>query len=809
MHLTGPDLDTTRSLRLLHRDEPATPLTMSRRHFLAAAGAIGAAAALEHSVPAWAQEAIAAQLNPLGVNDGVLVIIVMGGGNDGLNMVVPYGEGRYYDLRGDTAITPADVAALDGRLGLHPGLPTVRSLYERGEVAIVQGVGSANPDLSHFVSMANWMRGWGGAGTPGSGWIGRWLDATAAGSFTAIELGTSIPLHLSGVSRKASAVGVDKPFGTDSGAVWSNLYNHISAYRSHPAGLGPWGDVVAAAHADQLTLAATAGPLYDAPLPEGRLSANLTLAARLINANLGARVLSTTFGDFDSHNGHRAMHDARMAELDAAIAAFYATLHPAYAGRVTIMTMSEFGRRARSNGNAGIDHGTAGTHLVIGPQVRGGVHGTAPSLWNLAQGDYLQATVHYLEYYASVLAQWLGADAAALLGTNPNQLALFSAGPGDAVPAPPPGATAPGELVATTPNRRLDTRIGQGVPSPGPLGAGQAVDVLVAGTGDVPASGTLAAVMNVTAVVPSSGGYLTVWPTGEERPYASSLNFQPGDVVPNLVVCKVGRKGMVSVYNAAGQTDVVADVVGYIRQATDTALIPTQPVRLLDTRDGAGPVGAGGEVALTVVGGAIPGGGVGSVVLNVTATGATADTFLTVYPDGQGRPWSSNLNVRAGQTVPNLVVAKVGDGGRVRIFNAAGTTHVVVDLLGYTVAAGGAGGRVVAVSPARVLDTREAVHGGPVHGGVIRRVQLAGLGGLPGGCSGVVANVTVTGPTADGYLTVWPAHLARPLASNLNFGPGQTVPNLVVAAVSPEGAVNLFAPFGSCHVIIDVVGYIT
>ncbi|MCC6434815.1 MAG: DUF1501 domain-containing protein [Acidimicrobiales bacterium] len=808
MHLTGPDLSSAETLRRLSTAEADTPATLSRRHFLAAAGVMGASAALQHAVPAWAQDALAGQITPLGANDGILVIIVMGGGNDGLNTLVPYTDGAYHDLRGDTAIAPGEVLPLDGRVGLHPNLPYLRSLYDRGEVAIVEGVGYGNPDLSHFVSMAHWMRGWTGSGTPGNGWIGRWLDAGNAGAFTAIELGSSIPLHLTGATRKASAVGVDRPFGIDSGAVWDNLYDHIAAYRTNPAGLGPWGDAIAAAQADQLTLAATTGPLYDLPLPDGRLQANMTLAARLINANLGARVLSMTYGDFDSHNGHRTMHDARMAELDAAIAGFRATLDPSLAHRVTIMTFSEFGRRARANGNAGIDHGTAGTHLVIGPQVRGGLHGQPPSLRSLVAGDYLGATVHYGEYYASVLAQWLGADPATVLGSNPNQLALFAAAPGATVTGPPAGATAPGELVATSPSRRLDTRIGQGVPSAGPLGPEQVVDVLVAGTAELPAGSTVAAVMNVTAVTPTSGGYLTVWPTGESRPLASNLNFQPADVVPNLVVCKVGRKGMVSFFNATGHTDVVADVVGYIRPAGTTVLVPVQPVRLLDTRD-SGAVGPSGDIGLTVVGGAIPGGGVDSVVLNVTATGPTGDSFLTVYPEGTDRPWSSNLNVRAGQTVPNLVVAKVGAGGRVRIFNAAGSVHVVVDLLGYTINGGGPTGRVVAVSPARVLDTREPGHGGPLQGGAARRVELAGRGGLPGACSGVVANVTVTGPTHDGYLTVWPAHLERPHASNLNFGPGQTVPNLVVAAVSADGAINLFAPFGSTHVIIDVVGYIT
>jgi hypothetical protein len=133
----------------------------------------------------------------------------------------------------------------------------------------------------------------------------------------------------------------------------------------------------------------------------------------------------------------------------------------------------------------------------------------------------------------------------------------------------------------------------------------------------------------------------------------------------------------------------------------------------------------------------------------------------------------------------------------------------VVDLLGYVVGRSGPKGHMVATTPARLYDTRLAVHGGPLVGGEERTVTVAGRGGLPSGSfSGIVANVTATEPTHVGYLTVWPADRARPTASNLNFTPRQTVPNLVISAVSPDGAIKVFAPYGTTHVVIDVVGYI-
>jgi len=800
------ELDTAAAYaRLCHR-EPDTTLHLTRRRFLQAAAGIGAGTVMAAGLPGWAHEAFAAP--PVGPNEGILVLIMMGGGNDALNTVVPYTDGAYYGRRPDVAIAPDTVLALDGTFGLHPNLPYLHSLYQRGEVAVVQGVGTRTPDLSHFVSMGNWMRGWGAANPPTTGWIGRWLDAIAADPFHAVHVGASVPLHLVGATRKASAMGTERPFGADSDPYWARVHERVAAYAAGPSGLGPWGNAIAAAQRDQLTLATAVRDLYRDPLGEGHLLPDLTLAARLINANLGTRVLSVGWGDFDSHNGHRAMHDARMTELDAALAAFWSTLGPQWAGRVTVMTFSEFGRRVPQNGNGGIDHGTAGTVLLMGPQVRGGLHGQAPSLTALVDGDYPVATTHYLEVYATVLQQWLGVDPRTILGIDPVQLDRLFAPPGTSGSGGGiPGPTDPGELVAITPIRRLDTRSGLGVGVARRLGAGQRLDLAVAGAAGVPAD-ALAALLNVTAITPTAGGHLTVWPAGEPQPGSSNLNFSPGEVVPNLVLAKIGAAGKVSMSNAAGQLDVAADLVGYVRPGSSSMLVPVQPARLLDTRR-TGPVGSGGELSQTVLGGVVPATGVDAVVLNVTVTEPSEASYLTVYPEGRPRPETSNLNYLRGQTVPNLVVAKVGDGGRVRFYNSAGTAHVVVDLLGYVRTTASTTGRVVALTPSRVLDTRTPTGGGPLTGGTERTVALAGLGGLPAGSfSGIVANVTVTEPSHGGHLTVWPAGRARPESSNLNFRPGQSVPNLVVSAVGPGGTIKLYASSGTTHVIIDVVGYI-
>ncbi|MDW3215887.1 MAG: hypothetical protein R8G01_17955 [Ilumatobacteraceae bacterium] len=250
------------------------------------------------------------------------------------------------------------------------------------------------------------------------------------------------------------------------------------------------------------------------------------------------------------------------------------------------------------------------------------------------------------------------------------------------------------------PARLLDTRPGtttiDGRELPGnPIGAAGRFDLGVLGRGGVPASGVDAVVLNVAVTNPTSPSFITVWPAGQTRPVASNLNTAPGETRANLVIAKVGTDGKVSIFNLAGSVDVIVDVAGYF--TTGGTFVPLQPARLLETRPGESvtpggtnrgmPVGQGDELEFPVLGiGGVPLTGVSSVVLNVTAVGADAPSFLTVWPYGSQRPETSNLNMRGGgHTVPNLVIAKLGAGGKVSIYNLAGNPDVVVDVAGYFV----------------------------------------------------------------------------------------------------------------------------
>ncbi len=395
-----------------------------------------------------------------------------------------------------------------------------------------------------------------------------------------------------------------------------------------------------------------------------------------------------------------------------------------------------------------------------------------------------------------------------------------------ALPAPTPPA-ARQSYTPVVPARLLDTRPteqtvdGLGRPK-APLGAASRVDVTVLGRGGVPATGVSAVVLNVTAVNPTTASFLTVWPTGATRPTASNLNFGPGDVIPNLVIAKVGAGGQVSIFNRFGDVDVVVDLSGYFPAAD--AYVPLVPARVLETRaglatiDGRGrpgaPLGPSESLDLELLGRAgVPSTGVSAVVLNVTATNVTGASFLTLWPSGAPRPIASNLNLTPGTTRPNLVIVKVGKAGSVSVFNAAGTADVVADLAGYFPT----DGAFVPLQPARILETRpdQPVTPGGVNmgarlgGDYSYSIDVTGLAGIPAsGVSAVVLNVTAIHPGSPSYVTVWPSGADRPKASNLNLvGRGEVVPNLVVVKVGAGGNIDIYNRAGTTDLAVDVAGY--
>lgn len=430
------DLEDHEIRQLLSTPAEQVPGQVSRRRFLqgslATAGAVGALGAFGGLGPGSLFDPIAAAATPLGAGEGILVVLHLGGGNDGLNMVVPIGNSAYLHQRANIAIT--DPLPLTSTLGLHPSLPKLKARYAAGKVAVVQGVGqSTASDLSHFSSTASWM-----AGTAGSsrttGWLGRWLDGVSGSTdgLRAVTIGSSVPLHLVGQQALVTAMDTDGDlFGASRDADYDlSIYTALAGFASGPTGKGVWADRLAKAEASSVTLANEFTPVFSPAFPDGSFTSQMELVARLVNLDLGIRVFDVSIGSFDTHSDELTQHEALFADLDAGIEAFYATIAPTWSSRVAMMSFSEFGRRVESNASGGTDHGTASPLLVIGDNVKGGLHGELPSLTDLDDRGDLRVKVDYRSVYASVLSGWLAGDAPAILGATYEDLRLFAAGPG-------------------------------------------------------------------------------------------------------------------------------------------------------------------------------------------------------------------------------------------------------------------------------------------------------------------------------------------------------------------------------------------
>jgi uncharacterized protein (DUF1501 family) len=365
-------------------------------------------------------------------------MIHLSGGNDGLNTVVPRSDTRYRSLRGALAITSP--LALTSTYGLHPKLPSLKSRYDAGKVAIVHGVGQSNiTDLSHFSSIASWMAGTAGTSRT-TGWLGRWLDGIGDSDvgLRGVTMGAAVPLHLQGQRSSITAIDpLGDTYGADRSEAWQrSTYETIAAYGAGPTGKGVWADRIAVAGAESLDLAVKVQPSYQPKFNDNALRSQLTMAARLINLNLGIRVFNVHIGGFDCHEYQSEAHGNLLATLDGAIAAFYSTLSSSWNRQVTLMTFSEFGRTPKMNGSQGTDHGTSSVLFLIGENVRGGMHGEPPRLDRLNSRGDQAVTVDYRSIYASVLTRWLGGDATAILGGSYPELDLFRSSPGTTTYSP-------------------------------------------------------------------------------------------------------------------------------------------------------------------------------------------------------------------------------------------------------------------------------------------------------------------------------------------------------------------------------------
>ncbi len=359
--------------------------------------------------------------------DGILVLLTLYGGNDGLNTLIPFEDGNYLGGRSALGYQPNEVLPLSDGLALHPNLKGLKGLWDAKQLAIVRGVGYPNPNRSHFRSMDIWQ-----SAVPDdqvvTGWVGRWLDKTGDDPLRALSVGGSLPRIFGGESAAGAAIPVGELTLPGGPAVRSAF-----AAASEPsAGASPLAARVTQSGKDLLTVDdaidhllagqpanndATAGSMsLEGAGGANSLTPQLELAARLVKAGSPTKVYGVSLGGFDTHANEKATHAGLMADVDTAVTAFFTSLEGSPEGsRVVLVAYSEFGRRVAANGSGGTDHGTAAPMFVAGPRVKGGFYGEEPSLTNLDNGD-LKFTTDFRSVYATLLEQLIGVEAKAALG---------------------------------------------------------------------------------------------------------------------------------------------------------------------------------------------------------------------------------------------------------------------------------------------------------------------------------------------------------------------------------------------------------
>ncbi|MFD6971736.1 PKD domain-containing protein [Streptomyces sp. NPDC059979] len=356
---------------------------------------------------------------------------------------------------------------------------------------------------------------------------------------------------------------------------------------------------------------------------------------------------------------------------------------------------------------------------------------------------------------------------------------------------------APSGYVAVTPIRLQDTRTWGGT-----LKGGEPTVVampLNLRTGNSTAGGMSAVVLNVTLTGATQDTHLSVSPTREDRPATSNVNVRAGGTTSNTVTVPVDKYGWVWMRLNSGQAAMIVDFMGYYQPNTGQKFSPVAPTRLADTRTAGGALAGGTTRPVKVAGvNGIPA-DAKAVAVNLTSTAATSDSHVIAYPDSAHRPAVSNLNPEPGKDKSNQAIVPVGPNGTIWLYNNAGATHLIVDVVGYY----GADGKALftPVAPKRLADTRTT--------GKLAPGATTTVAGLPAGALGAVLNLTATETTGPGFLTAYGFGSARPEASSLSALPGLTVPNHVTTPVG-DGKVSVSNSWGgSNHVITDLLGYFT
>ena len=360
--------------------------------------------------------------------DPVLVVLQMTGGNDYLNTVVPYGNGMYYDYRPTVGVPESDVIPIDSKVGLHPQLAAFKDVYDRGNLAIIHGVGYANSPRSHFRSMDIWHTC--EPDTLGTeGWLGRVvrdIDPHKENVVTAVSMGPSMFRALSMPGVPVACVDNLDAYGLMTNVQEANqrarLLERYKRLYGPAVGTGPVMDFLGQTGLDALSgadILKAAPRRYESSVEyaETSIGRKLRSIAQIHLAELGTRIFYVDQGSYDSHSNQIGMHDKLLADMSRAVQDFFDDLrsHDA-ADNVVMLIFSEFGRRTYDNGS-GTDHGAAGAVFALGDAVRGGQYSEYPSIArdDLEQGDPVP-NLDFRGVYTTLIEEWLALDPTPIVG---------------------------------------------------------------------------------------------------------------------------------------------------------------------------------------------------------------------------------------------------------------------------------------------------------------------------------------------------------------------------------------------------------
>lgn len=362
----------------------------------------------------------------------ILVVFEWFGGNDGLNTIVPYGNPLYYKHRPTIGIKERDVLPIDAQFGWYKSMRGMKSLYDDGKVAIVHGVGYDQPSFSHFTSMSFWHTAAPNSGNE-YGWVGRTASSldprgerenmivnVADAQTLAVKAEKHVPLVFTDPAKfQRGLYAQEKPvipaLGANAAPV-SDAHRYVLEVTK------------SAAQASELVRTAWSRYREHAD-PDLRLL-DLDKVVALIEAGFPTSLYYVPLRGslFDTHVNQAAPHDRQLQYCSDAIEGFFAELKRiGRAGDVVMYVHSEFGRRVPENTSLGTDHGTAQVNFLIGDAVKGGMYGEPPSLAELVLGDNLQSTTDFRRVYATLIQDWLGADAAKVLGRPYESLGIIEA----------------------------------------------------------------------------------------------------------------------------------------------------------------------------------------------------------------------------------------------------------------------------------------------------------------------------------------------------------------------------------------------